>query len=109
MYRYFNSFFFFTFKDFNFIVLLTCVASDIGGFVFGKVFKGPKLTKISPNKTISGAIGSLIFSSLFILLLTNYLSKSFDLNIIIVEHYLNCLSNRGLNFFIFKEKIFFER
>ena len=41
-----------------FIILLTCVASDIGGFVFGKIFKGPKLTKISPRKTISGAIGS---------------------------------------------------
>ena len=35
-----------------FMVLLTCVASDIGGFIFGKIFKGPKLTKISPNKTI---------------------------------------------------------
>ena len=46
-----------------FVILLTCVASDIGGFVFGKIFKGPRLSKISPKKTISGAIGSLIFSS----------------------------------------------
>ena len=51
-----------------FVILLTCEASDIGGFIFGKIFKGPKLTNISPNKTISGAIGSLIFSSLFILM-----------------------------------------
>tara|TARA_B110000858_G_scaffold135348_1_gene153926 strand:- start:94 stop:447 length:354 start_codon:yes stop_codon:yes gene_type:complete len=36
--------------------------SDIGGLVFGKIFKGKKLTKISPNKTISGSIGALIFS-----------------------------------------------
>ena len=36
--------------------------SDIGGFTFGKFFKGRKLTKISPNKTISGSIGSFIFS-----------------------------------------------
>ena len=36
--------------------------SDIGGFVFGKTFKGIKLTKISPNKTISGMIGAFIFS-----------------------------------------------
>ncbi len=50
-----------------FVVLLTCVASDIGGFIFGKIFKGPKLTKISPNKTISGAIGSLIFSYIIII------------------------------------------
>jgi phosphatidate cytidylyltransferase len=41
--------------------------SDIGGLVFGKIFKGKKLTKISPNKTISGSIGSLIFSMLLIL------------------------------------------
>ena len=67
-----------------FMVLLTCVASDIGGFIFGKIFKGPKLTKISPNKTISGAIGSLIFSSLLILMLTYYLTKSFDLYTIII-------------------------
>ena len=36
--------------------------SDIGGLIFGKIFKGKKLTKISPNKTISGSIGSFIFS-----------------------------------------------
>ena len=40
-------------------VTLICVATDIGGFIFGKVFKGPKLTKLSPNKTYSGMIGSL--------------------------------------------------
>tara|TARA_B100001250_G_C19790958_1_gene786458 strand:+ start:719 stop:1393 length:675 start_codon:yes stop_codon:yes gene_type:complete len=39
-----------------------CVCSDIGGFIFGKFFKGKKLTKISPNKTISGSIGSFILS-----------------------------------------------
>ena len=41
---------------------LTAILSDIGGLVFGKTFKGKKLTKISPNKTISGSIGSFIFS-----------------------------------------------
>ena len=92
-----------------FIVLLTCVASDIGGFVFGKVFKGPKLTKISPNKTISGAIGSLIFSSLFILLLTNYLSKSFDLNIIIVGVIISIACQIGdLIFSFLKRKSFLK-
>jgi phosphatidate cytidylyltransferase len=39
-----------------------CIYSDIGGLVFGKIFKGKKLTKISPNKTISGSIGSFILS-----------------------------------------------
>ena len=46
--------------------VLVAIMSDIGGLVFGKIFKGKKLTKISPNKTISGAIGSLIFSMLLI-------------------------------------------
>ena len=39
-----------------------CICSDVGGLLFGKIFKGKKLTKISPNKTISGSIGSLILS-----------------------------------------------
>ena len=42
--------------------VLVAILSDIGGLVFGKIFKGKKLTKISPNKTISGSIGSFIFS-----------------------------------------------
>jgi phosphatidate cytidylyltransferase len=40
--------------------------SDIGGLICGKIFKGKKLTKISPNKTISGSIGSFMFSILLI-------------------------------------------
>ena len=43
-------------------ILLICIFSDIGGLIFGKTFKGPKLTSISPNKTISGSIGSIISS-----------------------------------------------
>jgi phosphatidate cytidylyltransferase len=46
--------------------VLTAILSDIGGLVFGKTFKGRKLTKISPNKTIAGSIGSFIFSLLLI-------------------------------------------
>jgi len=46
--------------------VLVAILSDIGGLVCGKIFKGKKLTKISPNKTISGSIGSFIFSSLLI-------------------------------------------
>ena len=46
--------------------ILVAILSDIGGLVFGKVFKGKKLTKISPSKTISGSIGSFIFSILLI-------------------------------------------
>ena len=92
-----------------FMVLLTCVASDIGGFIFGKIFKGPKLTKISPKKTISGAIGSLIFSSLFILMLTYYLTKNFDLYIIIIGCMISISCQIGDLFFSFlKRKSFLK-
>ena len=46
--------------------VLVAILSDTGGLVCGKIFKGKKLTKISPNKTISGSIGSFIFSTLLI-------------------------------------------
>ena len=49
-------------KIFLLYSVLVAITSDIGGLVFGKIFKGKKLIKISPNKTISGSIGSFIFS-----------------------------------------------
>lgn len=53
-----------------FTTLIVCIASDVGGITFGRIFKGPKLSKISPNKTISGSLGSFFFSisvSIFLL------------------------------------------
>ena len=44
------------------LILIICISTDIGGYVFGKVFKGPKLTKISPNKTYAGMIGAFLLS-----------------------------------------------
>ena len=47
----------------NFLfVLFICISTDIGGYVFGKIIKGPKLTKISPNKTYIGVFGGYILS-----------------------------------------------
>ena len=62
------------------IILCICIFSDIGGYIFGKVIGGKKLTKISPNKTISGSLGSFIFSILPVLLfnLQNYTGVSFE-------------------------------
>ena len=62
------------------IILCICIFSDIGGYVFGKVIGGKKLTKISPNKTISGSLGSFIFSILPVLLfnLQIYTGVSFE-------------------------------
>ena len=54
------------------LVILICASSDVGGFTFGKIFKGPKLAKISPNKTYSGMIGSFFLSIISALLYTNY-------------------------------------
>ena len=67
-----------------FTLLLGCVASDIGGYITGNLIKGPKLTKISPNKTISGAIGSLIFTSLLILSLYYFYTNSIKPSVLIV-------------------------
>ena len=43
-------------------ILLICIFSDTGGFIIGKLIGGQKLTNISPNKTVSGSVGSFIFS-----------------------------------------------
>jgi len=72
------------FKIFIFLILLICIISDIGGYVFGNIFKGPKLTKISPKKTISGSIGSLISSSIIPFLLINFLTNSINFDILIL-------------------------
>ena len=82
MFFFFSNFF--QLKIILFSLLLGCVASDIGGFVFGKLLKGPKLTKISPNKTISGAIGSIIFTSLTISISLFYFTKNFNYLILII-------------------------
>ena len=53
-------------KIFIYYSLLVSIASDIGGLTIGKIIKGKKLTKISPQKTISGSMGSFAFSFLLI-------------------------------------------
>ena len=53
-------------------LLLICILTDIGGYTFGKIIGGKKLTKISPNKTYSGMIGSFIFPIIFGLIFYNY-------------------------------------
>ena len=61
-------------------VILVCIFSDIGGYIFGNIFKGPKITKISPNKTFSGMIGAYLFSFLIIYFL-EYTYVLFDTNL----------------------------
>ena len=102
LYTYFTNFFFILYISFFCIIffylanllypkiilfsfLFGCIASDIGGYFVGKFFKGPKLTKISPNKTISGAIGSLVFTCITISLLAFYFINNFNYIILIVS------------------------
>ena len=49
------------FEDFLLIIII-CIFTDIGGYIFGKLFKGPKLTKISPKKTYAGVLGGFFLS-----------------------------------------------
>ncbi len=62
-------------------VICICFFTDIGGYAFGNIIGGRKLTKISPNKTISGTIGSFIFSiiPLIIFFILGYLDIEFSL------------------------------
>ena len=69
-------------------VIVLCVCSDVGGYVFGKSFKWKKLTKISPKKTFSGVFGSFIFSILSIFIINNLsITKSVELNLYEVKYF----------------------
>ena len=57
------------------LILLTCISTDVGGYVFGKILKGPKLTKISPNKTYAGMLGGFLFSIIFASIYLNNLTS----------------------------------
>ena len=95
-------FFIITAKTINtdlFVILIfslsVAIMSDIGGIVFGKFFKGKKLTKISPNKTISGSIGSFIFSLFLIPLFFSYLDTHNFLTIILFTIIISLTSQLG--------------
>jgi len=71
------------FDIFSFLViLLICIFTDIGGYSFGKILRGPKLNKISPNKTYAGALGGVICSLIFLYLSLNYVNPLQKFNII---------------------------
>ena len=66
--------------NFFIFIIIICIFTDIGGYIFGKTFKGPKLIKISPNKTYSGMIGSFILPVIAAWLYSQYQnSLSFEL------------------------------
>ena len=62
-------------------IVLICVSTDIGGYLFGKLFKGPKLTKISPQKTYAGVFGGYFLSIIFTNIFINYSELFTDQNL----------------------------
>ena len=61
-------------NDYTLLLFITiiCVSTDIGGYIFGKIFKGPKLTKFSPNKTYAGMIGGYLLSIMSTIIFSNF-------------------------------------
>ena len=82
-------------------LIIICVSSDLGGYTFGKIFKGPKLTKISPNKTYSGVLGSFVLSIIltsFFVYRIEYLEITIlelNINLIILIIVLSFISQTG--------------
>ena len=64
------------------LITLVCIATDVGGFLFGKLIKGPKITKISPNKTYAGMLGSFLLPIILFYILSEniYFKYSYNLN-----------------------------
>ena len=95
----------FQFKLILFILLFGCIASDIGGYVLGKIIKGPKLTKISPKKTISGALGSIVFSIITVSFSFYYFTGLFSPKILLSGLVTSIFCQLGgFIFLIFKKK-----
>ena len=96
----FLSFSFFTFyqlaiMDILLIPLFICISTDIGGYVFGKLFKGPKLTIISPNKTYAGTIGGFFLSIVFILIYFNFANYEITIRWFVVIFLISSVSQIG--------------
>ena len=87
-----------------FSLLICCAGSDIGGFITGKMFQGPKLTKISPKKTITGSLGSLIFSSLFLSSSILYFTNNVNYKIFFVAIITSIACQVGDLFFSFLKR-----
>jgi phosphatidate cytidylyltransferase len=77
-------------------IIVICISTDIGGYFFGKIFKGPKLTRYSPNKTIAGFLGSFIFSILAMFLFVNIFNDlEFSKKLIVFTVMISFISQLG--------------
>ena len=69
------------------LVILICVFTDIGGYIFGKFFKGPKLIKISPNKTYAGVLGGFLLAVAAGLIYDNFYYSNIIIYLEIFDNY----------------------
>ena len=77
-------------------IIIICISTDVGGYVFGKLFKGPKLTSLSPNKTFSGMMGSFIMSILSMFILIYILEdQNLSTNLIVFVLIISLISQLG--------------
>ena len=77
-------------------VILICISTDIGGYFFGKIFKGPKLTIISPNKTYAGMFGGYLLSLISLLIITKFIDYQVaSLKLFIITIFLSTVSQAG--------------
>ena len=83
-------------------LLCICISTDLGGYTFGKLFKGIKLTKISPNKTYSGLIGSFLLSICVAIFIFNNLD--FQINILLLAFLISLFSQIGDLFISFLKR-----
>ena len=108
LFLFFSFYSAFYFRDQNLegfvLIILICISTDIGGYIFGNLFKGPKLSKKSPNKTKPGMIGSfalsLVVSSIFVIHYSNdiYIEQNLienDLKFIILIFLISSVSQIG--------------
>ncbi len=87
-------------------VISICISTDIGGYVFGKIFKGPKLTTISPNKTYSGMIGGYLLSLICLSIITNFIDYAVaPFQLFLITIFLSTVSQIGdITISFFKRK-----
>ena len=82
------------------LIITICIFTDIGGYLFGNIFKGPKLTRISPKKTYSGVFGGFLLSLISGLIFSNYFTveqKIFnkDLFFLLIILFISMISQIG--------------
>ena len=118
LFSFYSTYYLFEKNFINFLlILIICISTDVGGYIFGNLLGGPKLTKISPNKTYSGMLGgfllSIIFGYLFILnfdhsFIKNQNNNLYNLFLIVIILIISAVSQIGdliISFYKRKSKI----